>query len=234
VLAVGNYMNEGTNRGNCVGFDLNFLMNLRDVKVTETSTDIKNLLQLLADISHRKDKNGMVVHLDCEHVQPATRVAVSHLLSQLRVLENNIKRVATEVDAVVQAGLDEETSFGLTMKLFVTSAQSDLQLLQSSAKGMEGKLEQVRDYFAQDPADFESETFFGLIHAIATTLQSETAQLLKYRDIAEKREKACLTLNPFRALSRTPLTSVVLDAFTGCDRSQEEASCACTPQEIKS
>lgn len=47
----------------------------------------------------------------------------------------------------------------------------------------------VRNYYAQDPTEFESETFFGLVHAIATTIQSETAQLLKYRDIAEKREK---------------------------------------------
>ncbi len=50
---------------------------------------------------------------------------------------------------------------------------------------------QVRVYFAQNPTDFESEKFFGLIHGIATTIQSESAQLQKYRDIAEKREKVC-------------------------------------------
>lgn len=82
VLAVGNYMNAGTNRGNCTGFELHFLMNLRDVKVTEASTDIKNLLQLLVDIAHRADENGIVAKLDCEHVrtgratnQQPTRVA---------------------------------------------------------------------------------------------------------------------------------------------------------------
>eukprot|EP00750_Incisomonas_marina_P028252 INCI657.1.p1 GENE.INCI657.1~~INCI657.1.p1 ORF type:complete len:1732 (-),score=344.30 INCI657.1:1710-6905(-) len=143
VLAVGNYLNEGTNRGNCVGFELQFLMNLRDVKVTEANTEIKNLLQLLVDISHRADKQGIVHRLDCEHVQPATRVGVKHLISQLRVLNQNVSRIEKEVAAVVEAANDSETRFGLSMKLFTTTAHSDLRLLQTAAEDMEGKLEQV-------------------------------------------------------------------------------------------
>jgi hypothetical protein len=143
VLAVGNYMNEGTNRGNCPGFELQFLLAVRDVKVTEATTDIKNLLQLLVDISARADANGIVTQLDCPHVQQATRVAVKHLVSQLKVLDQGVKQVVAEVDTLVAAAADSETRFGLVMKVFSNTAQSDIKLLHAAVDEMNEKLEQV-------------------------------------------------------------------------------------------
>ena len=136
-------MNEGTNRGNCVGFDMQFLMNLRDVKVTDASTDVKNLLQLLVDISYREDNQGIVSALDCDSVQAATRVAVKHLLRQLHVMESSLKRVEDEVSNVVEAGVDTETRFGLVMKVFTNSAKSELKVLRNSTVKLKSKLAQV-------------------------------------------------------------------------------------------
>lgn len=143
VLAVGNYMNNGTNRGNCVGFELQFLMNLRGVKVTDASTDIKNLLQLLVDISSRADENGIVRQIDCTHVQAATRVAVKHMIGQLKLMDSSIHRIRTEVNAVIEKADERETRFGLIMQIFVNKAASQLKLLRHTASDLEDKLEQV-------------------------------------------------------------------------------------------
>ena len=76
-------------------------------------------------------------------VQAATRVAVSHMISQMRILDKNIARLEREVAVVVKDANDNETRFGLAMKLFTTNAQSDLSLLRTMTTDMEEKLEQV-------------------------------------------------------------------------------------------
>ena len=76
-------------------------------------------------------------------MQAATRVAVSHMISQMRILDKNIARLEREVAVVVKYANDNETRFGLAMKLFTTNAQSDLSLLRTMTTDMEEKLEQV-------------------------------------------------------------------------------------------
>ena len=147
ILAVGNFLNEGTNRGNCVGFDLAFLLDVRAVKVTNAATDIKHLLHLLVDISHREDGHGIVESLDCEHIEAATRIAVKQVFAQLKVLQNSLHDIEVEVSKIVKAAQENETRFGLNMKVFANNAKSELRVITNAASELETQLDQVGQVF---------------------------------------------------------------------------------------
>ncbi len=70
ILAIGNYLNGSTPRGQAYGFKLEALKKLRDTKSADNQT---TLLHYIVQLVEKQDEDALAFSKDLKHVAPAAR-----------------------------------------------------------------------------------------------------------------------------------------------------------------
>jgi len=148
VLAVGNFLNRGTAKGNALGFKLDTLNKLLETKSVTQQGGITTLLHYIVSLVQQNMSSLLQFHEDLPHLEGACKSSVSSLLEQYRELKEGLGRVRRESSACAnETGSD---AFRDKIKAFLTEADSKFALLEQDIKDMSQSLTKVVHSFGED------------------------------------------------------------------------------------
>ncbi|EQC36497.1 hypothetical protein SDRG_05949 [Saprolegnia diclina VS20] len=171
VLAVGNYMNNGTARGGAYGFKLEILPKLSQVKATSST---RTLLHVVAEVVKAKAPDALAFLSSATCLEAAATVSLPQLLLDATALERSVDLVRQEV------GHQPDAAFRRRFGPFVDTSSMSLERLRADVSSHETKFAALCTRFGFKQPDATG--FFGLwsdfgrqLVAAARELQSSTA-----------------------------------------------------------
>ncbi|XP_070710477.1 FH2 domain-containing protein 1-like [Pempheris klunzingeri] len=186
VLQAGNLLNAGGYAGNAVGFKLSSLLSLADTKANKPGM---NLLHFVALEAQKKDDKLLEFPLKLNHVQPAARISLETLDSELQWLTSRTRSVEENVqrDTELLQQLDD----------FLQRATSSLCSLRGTRQQLKKEGSELIDFFCEDRETFRLDDCFSIFHqfcsrftnAVRENLEREAKEAARRRRIQELEEQ---------------------------------------------
>ncbi|XP_074518343.1 uncharacterized protein LOC141784410 [Halichoeres trimaculatus] len=186
VLQAGNILNAGGYAGNAVGFKLSSLLSLADTKANKPGM---NLLHFVALEAQKKDDRLLEFPVKLTHVQPAARISLETLDSDLQWLTSRTQSVEENVqrDTELLQQLDD----------FLQSATSSLCSLRYSRQKLKREGCELIDFFCEDRETFKLDDCFSIFNtfcsrfsdAVKENKEREAKEAARRRRIQELEEQ---------------------------------------------
>lgn len=151
-LAIGNFLNAGNRNGSAVGFQVDSLLKLKDVRSTRARS--RTLLHFLAREVARKHPNGASLAAELPSCRAAARVSLSDLRAELDALADGIEAAhrAGRAGGADPASMDELLT-AATERLagvngLVVEADASFLELRSFFNGKESTMDDPAAFFA--------------------------------------------------------------------------------------
>ncbi|PVF96346.1 FH2-domain-containing protein [Serendipita vermifera] len=189
VLAVGNALNGSTFRGGARGFQLEALLKMKETKTAKVGSDCPTLLHYLAKVLMRTDTSLVLFIEDLPHVEPAARVSVQFILSNVNSLYQGLSRVQEELEIAKATPRDPSDHFTQVMGPFLNQMQSTVESLKLSGQMLDSELKDMLFYFAEATDTAEAtkpEDFFNLILSFSSALQKAALDLHDSQAVAPR------------------------------------------------
>jgi len=120
VLALGNAINSGTNRGAASGFRIGSLVKLSSTKARNGKT---TLLHYLIKVLEDKMPDVLNVWADLKALEPTSRIELSNLGGELSALQKGLEAVEAEVKAAGAETDERSLNFCEFMSAFLSAAK---------------------------------------------------------------------------------------------------------------
>eukprot|EP00741_Cyanophora_paradoxa_P022893 tig00021522_g22113.t1 len=195
VLAYGNYLNRGTDKGNTQGFKVTTLPKLVEAKAVNASRGVKSLLHLVALVCRRDMPLVAAVREELPSLADAVRVPVQTLGEQeqamtkgLADLREEAAACATDADADMSwdvSGLAQ--SFRQQLVEFVPAFEDQLEAVAAELKQMRESLAGLSRFLGEDERATLDETM-GVLNTFLTQFETCVEELGKAE--AERAAKA--------------------------------------------
>lgn len=157
VLAIGNYMNGSTSRGQCVGFKIDALSKLPNTRGSDGKT---TLMMFLVKILEPEQLE--VVEL-ADACTDASKISMSQLDADIGMLKKQVNVVSNEMEKMKSAPPSGHTdSFTSVMAPFVTRCTEQIQQLTSASEDMHQSYNSLVQTYGEDPAKSGPDEFFKL------------------------------------------------------------------------
>ena len=181
ILAVGNYLNGGTNRGGAFGFKLSTLPSLLSFR----ANDGTSLTEYLVRMTRKKFKNVMKWPQEVGIVSEVTDVNMKQLAVEAELLAIGLEKV----NSLLAKHSPFSASDGLSSALspFVRQNEQRVKDLRIQSKEMTEKFSSLCEFFGDDPST-TSEEFFGRIDEFIKAFRGEERKIRIAKEKA-KREK---------------------------------------------
>lgn len=186
VLQAGNILNAGGYAGNAVGFKLSSLLSLADTKANKPGM---NLLHFVALEAQKKDDRLLEFPVKLTQVQPAARISLETLDSDLQWLTSRTHSVEENVqrDTELLQQLDD----------FLQSATSSLCSLRYSRQKLKKEGCELIDFFCEDRETFKLDDCFSIFNtfcsrftdAVKENMEREAKEAARRRRIQELEEQ---------------------------------------------
>jgi diaphanous 1 len=169
VLAVGNYLNGGTARGQADGFTLEALDNLITTKDAASTT---NLLEFIANAIRARHGKQFLPDLQKEIdpiLVPATGISLDALRDDLNALVRSTTHTRTLMESALP-DLDASYPFVLNYPKFLSSAEHTNTSLLAATRTAAGDFASLLEFFGYTKSvslDFTTSQFFKWIHNFA-------------------------------------------------------------------
>ncbi|XP_038586849.1 FH2 domain-containing protein 1-like [Micropterus salmoides] len=182
VLQAGNILNAGGYAGNAVGFKLSSLLSLADTKANKPGM---NLLHFVALEAQKKDKKLLEFPLKLSHVQPAARISLQTLDTDLQWLMSRMRSVEENVQ--------RDTELLQQLDHFLQSATSSLCSLRGSRQHLKKEGSELIDFFCEDRETFRLDDCFSIFHtfcsrftdAVKENKEREAMEAARFRRLQE-------------------------------------------------
>ncbi|XP_059211471.1 FH2 domain-containing protein 1-like [Centropristis striata] len=186
VLQAGNILNAGGYAGNAVGFKLSSLLSLADTKANKPGM---NLLHFVALEAQKKDTKLLEFPLKLIHIQPAARISVETLDSDLTWLTTRTRSVEENVQ--------RDTELLQQLDSFLQAATSSLCSLRVSRQQLKKEGSELIDFFCEDRETFRLDDCFSIFkdfcnrftHAVKENTEREAKEASRRRRIQELEEQ---------------------------------------------
>ncbi|KAG7519020.1 hypothetical protein JOB18_049798 [Solea senegalensis] len=188
VLLVGNYMNAGSRNAQTFGFNLGFLVKLRDTKSISHST---TLLHFLAEKCEECYPTMLSFPDELEHVEDASKVSAEILKSSLSTMERHIQRLENDIENFPKRD-DPQDKFVEKLSGFCKHAREQYEKLSTMHKNMQKLYESIGSFFAFDPHSVSLEDFFGELANFRILFMEAVKENHKKREMEEKIKRAKL------------------------------------------
>lgn len=204
VLAIGNYMNGGSFRGEAYGFQLDALLKIKDTRTTvgvdkpnDARVGVTTLLHYLIYISDQsKSSGGFVDYIDeMPNVDVAARVSFQALQSQVRALKAGLDQISSELKSLESASISNDR-FGSTMKTFVDNASQSVVEVSNLLSKLEETSKDLISSYGEDPTAIKLEDFFGIFVNFAGAIRQSRKEI---EDARKKAEQPVSPLNQRKA-----------------------------------
>jgi hypothetical protein len=163
VLAIGNYINHGTKKGNAYGFKLSSLTKLIEFKANESK---QTLLHYLVKLLHDQHIHLLIFHesLDCVVKAGESEISTKSILAELEVMQRQLKRMDRDINKIVEEKTltDSCTKLKIEVDEFVNKYTKEISSLDNRGKEMTDTYTIILEKFGEPPTT-DSEDFFGNI-----------------------------------------------------------------------
>jgi hypothetical protein len=181
VLAIGNFLNSG--RKGAHGFQLSSLMKLKDTKATGAKLDLLDYIILFLE---KKFPDAVNFFEELAHVEPATRVAIQNIQTELNELKVGVNQVANEIE-VQGDGCDAADNYRVVMIEFLDFASEKMEELEVLFRDMNKAIEQLAVFFAEDEKKFKPEQFINDLKEFVNSFKFAHSEILRKREAEQKK-----------------------------------------------
>ncbi|XP_034532931.1 FH2 domain-containing protein 1-like [Notolabrus celidotus] len=186
VLQAGNILNAGGYAGNAVGFKLSSLLSLADTKANKPGM---NLLHFVALEAQKKDDKLLEFPVKLIHVQPAARIS-------LETLDSDLQCLTTRTNSV-EENVQKDTELLQQLDDFLQSATSSLCSLRYSRQQLKKEGSELIDFFCEDRETFRLDDCFSIFNTFCTrftdavkeNMEREAKEVARRRRIQELEEQ---------------------------------------------
>ena len=158
VLAMGNYMNGGSNRGQAYGFKLDTLLKLQDTRAGDRKT---TLLMYIVRHVDKTEPDVLKFREDLADVRNAARISLDSVAADLREIKKGLDQVDREVPLAPED--KPEDKFRTKMAAFLASAQKDFDGVHGSIDQVEKAFRDAAVLYGEDRSTSKPEEFFGTV-----------------------------------------------------------------------
>ena len=193
VLSIGNYVNGGTNKGACHGFQLKSLVKLADARGRDKKT---TLLDFLVMTLREKQKQLLSVPAELDSVPKALEASVKGLSAEVEVLARDLLKIdrgAKKVKEALASPSAEQEEFFSHIDKFVATFEEKLVKLHADVKETETSYKDVLVKYGERPTT-DSEEIFGYVATFVarfkeSVARSEPKDTSKGESYAEKKKR---------------------------------------------
>ncbi|CAL5090352.1 unnamed protein product [Urochloa decumbens] len=190
ILLIGNTLNQGTPRGQAVGFRLDSLLKLIETRATNGRM---TLMHFLCKSLAEKSPEVMDFHEDLVSLEAASKLQLKALAEEQQAVVKGLEKVEQELTASESDGPVSDV-FRTTLKEFIDCSSADVSSLSAFYSEVGRSADALALYFGEDPAKFPFEqvattllTFVGLFRkATDENFKQIEAEKKKAQKEAEK------------------------------------------------
>lgn len=183
ILSLGNALNQGTARGSAVGFRLDSLLKLSDIRARNNRM---TLMHYLCKVFSDKLPEVLDFDKDLTHLEPASKIQLKELAEEMQAITKGLEKVEQELATSEKDGPVSEI-FYKKLKEFLADAQAQgrsLALLYSTA----GKsADSLAHYFGEDPVRCPFEQVVSTLLSFVKTFERAHAENLRQMELEKKR-----------------------------------------------
>ncbi len=183
VLAIGNYINGSSNRGNAMGFKLDSLNKLRDTKTTDNKSNLLNYLVLTLE---KKDPSALTVGEELKDVAAGARVSFPALMEELAALTKSVANIEAAIQNVHPEAHDKFTS--IVTADVATRLKAQLNKMADQAREAEKEYKALAAAYGEDPASTPSSDFLKIIETFVTSLHAARKEIAAEKVKQDKKD----------------------------------------------
>ncbi|CAN6171994.1 unnamed protein product [Urochloa humidicola] len=201
ILLIGNTLNQGTPRGQAVGFRLDSLLKLIETRATNGRM---TLMHFLCKSLAEKSPEVMDFHEDLVSLEAASKLQLKALAEEQQAVVKGLEKVEQELTASESDGPVSDV-FRKTLKEFIDCSSADVSSLSAFYSEVGRSADALALYFGEDPAKFPFEQ-------VATTLLTFVGLFRKatdenYKQIEAEKKKAQKEAEKEANQDKTPVKS---------------------------
>ncbi|KAH3760466.1 disheveled-associated activator of morphogenesis 1 [Pelomyxa schiedti] len=183
VLQLGNFLNEGTPKGNAGGFKLESISKMADTKNQDNSG---NLFQYLISYVSRTEADVLQFTADLGSVHQALSVSFTSIQESIKTLRRDSAQASLDVDVCLKSRtLGPEDVFNSTIPPLISGAVAQCVQLQSTFDAAQKEFKDLSLSFGE-PDTTTPEEFFKTVHDIISLVETTKKQL----EMAERQKEA--------------------------------------------
>jgi len=185
VLAIGNFLNSGTNNGNANGFNIRTLTKLDSLKGTDKSTSL--LSYIVKFIENKYPDTAAKWSQDLSPIEYATKIDFEGVITDLGELKRNLLNAEQKVPSVPKADERWDVFYKL-MPQAIENLKGDMAELEALSAKVQEEFKALVTTFGEDAAKAKPEEFFGVIKQFLDSWEKEKKEM-KLKEIANEKEK---------------------------------------------
>jgi hypothetical protein len=183
VLAIGNYINGSSNRGNAMGFKLDSLNKLRDTKTTDNKS---NLLNYLVQTLEKKDPAALTVGEELKDVAAGSRVSFPALFEELAALTKAVANIDAAIQSVPPEPHDKFSSI-ITADV-ASKLRGHLTRMAEQAREAEKEYKLLASAYGEDPATMPSSDFLKILETFVASMLTARKEIAAEKLKQDKKE----------------------------------------------
>ncbi|CAM0949390.1 unnamed protein product [Alopecurus aequalis] len=153
ILLIGNTLNEGTPRGQAVGFRLDSILKLVETRATSSRT---TLMHFLCKSLAGKSPELLDFHEDLASLEAASKLQLKALAEEQQAVVKGLEKVEQELIASESDGPVSDV-FRKTLKEFLDASGADVRSLSALYVEVGRSADALSLYFGEDPAKYPFE-----------------------------------------------------------------------------
>ncbi|CAG8457272.1 24000_t:CDS:10 [Dentiscutata erythropus] len=219
ILAIGNYLNGSTFRGNAIGFRLDCLLKISETKALENNPKgLSTLLHYLAAILEEK-QNDLITFMDeLKHLEGASKVSYVAVIGTVASLGSGADLIKEEIRVLKKIRLTPSSDrFCEVMEEFIKQIEPTIESIKEFTQELEERLNQLLKYYGEDPTATKPEEFFGMIVEFGKSLERVRRENEEERKRIEKEHLKEMNAQSRLAIRRPSDTSSIASLLAGQD-----------------
>eukprot|EP00026_Physarum_polycephalum_P002187 Phypoly_transcript_02192.p1 GENE.Phypoly_transcript_02192~~Phypoly_transcript_02192.p1 ORF type:complete len:950 (+),score=214.97 Phypoly_transcript_02192:198-2852(+) len=188
ILILGNFINDGTFRGNASGYKIDALVKMADTKSNKTIAKSKfNLVHFLVQITESLRPDLLDFALEIEGVLKAATLSWATVTADLRELRAGITQMEKEISTIPNQG--DEDRFAEVMESFVLVSSEELRDTENMVSEVDTEFSSMLKFFAAEDTKYQLEEFFAIFKTFTSLFENAKKDLDNERENAEKTAK---------------------------------------------
>ncbi|KAL5208132.1 hypothetical protein ABZP36_032567 [Zizania latifolia] len=183
ILSLGNALNQGTARGSAVGFRLDSLLKLSDIRARNNRM---TLMHYLCKVLSDKLPEVLDFDKDLTYLEPASKIQLKELAEEMKAITKGLAKVEQELTTSEKDGPVSEM-FYKKLKEFLAEAQSEGRSLAFLYRTAGKSADSLAHYFGEDPVRCPFEQVVSTLLTFVKTFQRAHAENLRQTELEKKR-----------------------------------------------
>jgi len=177
VLAMGNYLNGGTARGQAWGFKLDTLLKISDVKTTDNKETLLHYITRFIEKSHPEVDNLID---DFPDLEKACSENIPQIATDLASVNKGLTLVGKELESP-----DTDEAFKQSLKPFFETASTQYKQCEEGLKQLEADFKALLQSYGEEVKP-DSQEFFALLNSFVQNFEKAKKDNARAKAAAEK------------------------------------------------